>query len=224
MDKDRTDGEYEFSSDWFSFNIPNWEKVFGHFQESQPRVLEIGSHEGRSACWIVERLSTCHGGGELVCIDLWAEDAVNEDGERHNAEALFDENLALAIKRFPDVSVRKIKGDSFQVLCSLLTGDDGLFDVIYVDGDHRAKGALSDLVLANRLCRQGGIIIVDDYLWQQNDPPHTTPKLGVDAFVNLFNDEVVPMIGYSLYQLYLKKVTARPARGPSSSTWLRSRS
>jgi predicted O-methyltransferase YrrM len=218
-----TDQDYNFTSDWFSFNIPNWKRLFDDEVGSKPRILEIGSHEGRSACWIIERLAGCHGGGELVCVDLWSPDEVNEDGEPANSESLFADNLAIAIERFPSVNVRTIKGDSVEVLCSLLANNDALFDLIYVDGDHRAKGALGDLLLANRLCKQDGIIIVDDYLWRQSDPPHTTPKLGVDAFVNIFFDEVIPLRGYSLYQLFLKKTAANTAGRPSSANWLRSR-
>ena len=44
-----------------------------------------------------------------------------------------------------------------------MRGDDGTFDVIYVDGDHTEGGALFDLNLSWQLLKAGGVMIIDDY-------------------------------------------------------------
>lgn len=45
---------YEFSTDWFSAYVPSWLAALdklGIFLDAKRDVLEIGSFEGRSACW-----------------------------------------------------------------------------------------------------------------------------------------------------------------------------
>jgi predicted O-methyltransferase YrrM len=37
------------------------------------------------------------------------------------------------------------------------------FDFIYIDGDHTAKGTISDAIRAFSLLKEGGIMIFDDY-------------------------------------------------------------
>ena len=45
-----------FNEDWFSGHIPLWETLFAD-RKGCPRLagLEIGSYEGRSASWLLER-------------------------------------------------------------------------------------------------------------------------------------------------------------------------
>src|SRR6267154_753710 len=61
--------EYEFTQtqDWFTFNIPSWKSLFSLVTAPEPRVLEMGSWEGRSAVFLLTTL--CAQGGEIVCID-----------------------------------------------------------------------------------------------------------------------------------------------------------
>jgi predicted O-methyltransferase YrrM len=41
--------------------------------------------------------------------------------------------------------------------------EDRLFDLAFVDGDHRFDGVFVDLYYAGRLVRPGGVVILDDY-------------------------------------------------------------
>ena len=64
------------------------------------------------------------------------------------------------------------------------------FDFAYVDGSHTAYDVLEDAVLLHKLIKPGGVIIFDDYLWQ--DPNNTSitnsPKLAIDCFINVYQD------------------------------------
>ena len=45
--------EYEFTADWFSGNVPVWSALI---EQVRPvRILEIGSYEGRSAVFAIQR-------------------------------------------------------------------------------------------------------------------------------------------------------------------------
>jgi predicted O-methyltransferase YrrM len=202
--------DYEFTSDWFSRSIDAWRRIFAA-RTALSQILEIGSYEGRSAVWIIENLLS-GAGGTLTAIDTWeegvAEDAPLEQDRSAmtSVEARFDRNIAIATRRHPKVRVEKAKAPSSLVMARLLAGGArGSFDLIYVDGSHRAPYVLTDLVLAFQLCRVNGLIFCDDYLWQQQRELADTPKLAVDAFVTCFHQKI-RVIPERLYQLYLHKI------------------
>ena len=58
--------EYEFTEDWFTRNLAEWNQVI---PQLKPRkILEIGPYEGRSACYFIEEFATKIQ-IELHCID-----------------------------------------------------------------------------------------------------------------------------------------------------------
>ena len=42
---------------------------------------------------------------------------------------------------------------------------------------------LADAVLSWPLLKEGGIMLFDDYLWQQDPRPEHCPRLGIDSFL-----------------------------------------
>jgi hypothetical protein len=63
--------ELLFVTDVFSEHIPIWTKILSRYA-GQPGIqaLEIGSLEGRSACWLLENILT-HPTARLTAIDLF---------------------------------------------------------------------------------------------------------------------------------------------------------
>jgi predicted O-methyltransferase YrrM len=128
--------QYRFtaSQDWFSHNIPSWTNLKVHVESPTPRILEIGSWEGRSGVWLLQNL--CSEGGSLVCIDHF--DLMNTP-EGRDRYARMNHNLALAGGTF-----RILDSFSFPALMTLLGEEMQLenlaagFDWIYVDGSHEA--------------------------------------------------------------------------------------
>jgi len=182
---------YQFTEDWFHWAPELWEQFIPLLPECK-RALEIGSYEGRSAVWILENLLDPD--GSLVCIDTWL------GGEEHSAkdmsavETRFDHNIA----RFGD-KVAKVKDSSASALRKL----DASFRFIYIDGSHLAPDVLTDACLAWQLLEPGGILVFDDYCW---GPPRDIlhrPKLAIDAFVNIFAEQL--HIIHSGYQLAVKR-------------------
>lgn len=99
------------------------------------------------------------------------------------------------------------------MLCQLIAeGKAESFDFIYVDGSHQACDVICDAVLSFKLLSEGGIIIFDDYLWRggaaDTGNPLKTPKLAIDAFVNLYFDRL-QLLSFPLYQLYARKTARR---------------
>ncbi|MFC3067657.1 class I SAM-dependent methyltransferase [Phenylobacterium soli] len=202
--------EYEFTTDWFSRFAPVWSALLKQFPPS--RILEIGSYEGRSACFIIDQCAA-ERAIELYCVDTWAGGVEHEREAMSAVEARFDANVRKACEAAAHpVTVRKQKALSHEALARhLAEGRSEAFDLIYIDGSHQAPDVLTDAVLAFRLLKVGGIVIFDDYLWSMEPRGqqdfYNMPKPAVDAFVNIFQRKL-QVLGAPLYQLYARKVSA----------------
>jgi predicted O-methyltransferase YrrM len=195
--------DYEFTIDWFSIHTEIWSELFRKIVPDSRKILEIGAYEGRATVWLIEHVLPP--GGTIVCVDTW------EGGEEHaqvdmrEVERRYDHNVSSATKRFPGRKVVKRKSLSQPALYELVhEGHAGTFDFIYIDGSHQASDVMCDLVSAYYLCRRGGLMVCDDYLWGQGDNPAHTPKLAIDSFVNCFSGKV-NVLSARLFQVYLLK-------------------
>lgn len=190
-----------FTADWFtSIARPVWDHLVPGLPAT--RVLEVGSYEGASACYLIEHLGA-KAPLEIHCVDPW--------GGMDEVEARFRRNTALMVERSRHpVTLDIHKNYSDIVLAQLLTQKGrGYFDLVYIDGSHQAPDVLADAVVGFQLLRRHGIMILDDYLWrggeEDNRNPAQCPKLAIDAFINC-NHNKVRIITAPLYQLYLQKI------------------
>ncbi|MGQ0559616.1 MAG: class I SAM-dependent methyltransferase [Sphingosinicella sp.] len=182
----------EFSNNWFAVQgRPFWEGLFAQLKWTDGRplkVIEIGCYEGQSTVWILEKLLN-HADSEIHCIDPFIgvpESEVTGEATRRR----FESNVAECANAS---KVRLHATMSRNALIEL--GMSGYrADFIYVDGDHRAPGVLEDMVLAFPLLAVGGLMICDDYVWiaehmgglgRGKENPINSPKMAIDAFVNI---------------------------------------
>jgi predicted O-methyltransferase YrrM len=200
---------YNFTEDWFSVNIPVWTALIDQIQPA--RILEIGSFEGRSAVFVIERCAAARP-IELYCVDTWAGGVEHVGKQNMSAvEQRFDQNIEAARDRARHpTAMHKIKENSFSALTGLLAaGMTGKFDFIYIDGSHQAADVLADAVLSYALLRVGGALAFDDYLWSMEEngrqDPLNMPKPAIDAFVNIYQRRVRVVAGTPIHQLYLIK-------------------
>lgn len=195
---------YTFTSDWFSANIPAWQKIIA--QGRPQKILEIGCYEGRATTWLAEHA----GASEIHCVDPWVPYADLPGKQMAEVEGRFDANIALASKNHPTSKIHKHKKPSTDALAGFIAGGKrGYFDLVYIDGSHHAPDVLSDAVLAFPLLRTGGTLIFDDYLWHAESAdgknPLFLPKTGIDAFLNVFHGKVRIIGNLPLYQIYARK-------------------
>lgn len=154
-----------FTEDWFTHNIPNFEKCMDALGGKRRKFLEIGAYEGRSTCWLIKNLEN---NGTMVSIDPFP--------NMPEVEARFHNNVreaCVGTKVIPSF----IKATSYQGLVQLasLKWD---FDFIYIDGDHDPATTLADASMAWNLLRSGGVMLFDDYEY-----PHEPTKCGIDGFL-----------------------------------------
>jgi predicted O-methyltransferase YrrM len=185
----------EITQNWFSANIPVWEKVLSEFKDKPIKAIEIGSFEGMSALWLCENILT-HPDSHLDCVDPYEPYLEHMDPPLDMVKA--KENFVKNTESVKDKLTLHVES-SFDYMKNRTEK----VDLIYVDGDHSARACLIDMVQSHLLLNLGGMIIVDDYLWAGMLEGVDVPKGAINAFMNFFAEQ------YSLvsigYQVILKK-------------------
>ena len=185
--------DYKFTQDWFSWAPPVWTKLIPMLPERK-NFLEIGAYEGRATAWIVENMM--EDGGKIISIDTWEGGEEHVNGEMTGAHGRFIHNMELLMEKHPTRSVVAYMGTSIKHLSWLIDNHDP-FDFVYIDGSHIAKDVLTDACMAWPLLRKDGIMVFDDYLWGDMSRPNHVPKPAIDAFVNIFIEELkIVHVGY----------------------------
>lgn len=215
MTKNGTTREaYQFTNDWFQDCAKSvWDHLIP--QLNPIRILEIGSYEGASACYLIDTLSP-QNNLEIHCIDTWEGGLEHKPGgvscsDMSAVEGRFSRNIRIAREAAAhSVDLHVHKGPSDLELARLLSSKmKNYFDLVYVDGSHQASDVLCDAVLSFRLLRNGGVIIFDDYLWYENLPygqdPLLCPKIAIDSFTSIYCRKI-RIITAPLYQIYIQKI------------------
>jgi predicted O-methyltransferase YrrM len=192
-----------FTADWFTNALPNFDWCKERIAPPES-ILEIGCHEGRSTCWMLENFLSDT--GTITCVDPFGNkplSAYNHDDvpEERIIEQIFRHNTALAKK--PGQTINVMPELSYHALAQLIV-DRKEFDFIYVDGSHCADVVLADATMAFGLLKKGGIMIFDDYVWNEAPDVLDRPKMSIDAFVNMFQQHIA--IGAINYQYLIMKV------------------
>jgi predicted O-methyltransferase YrrM len=160
----------EYTHTWFRDEIqPIWEKFLLPRKASISRYLEIGVCEAMSMVWVLENLLDDKPSGESVAIGIdpylparwWRQEEADEHKRRAYANLQPYDGWSLSIQKSEYALLKMCNADPTV-----------LFDVLYVDGNHNAPEALTDMMLGWRLLRDGGLMIVDDAdrRWRQGKP------------------------------------------------------
>ena len=189
--------KYIFTVDWFTHNIPSWDRYLNNFK-NKPNLnfLEIGSFQGRSTVWLLENILTDES-SSITCIDTFEgsiEHHINFKNELINLFDIFVHNVSTFKNK-----VNIIRGKSQEVL-KLLNEN---YDFIYIDGDHTAVSVIEDAILSFSLLKKDGIMIFDDYMWLQMNNYIDNPKPAIDAFLELYANKITLL--YKDYQVIIKK-------------------
>ncbi len=160
----------EFSTDWITRKLPNWERQLKRFQGRPIKILELGSYEGRSAIAFLNILPQAH----ITCIDLFT----------GSLEQTFDENVREYLPR-----LEKRKGSVIAALDNLAQ-EKRKFQVIYVDAGKKRDHVYVMSLLAWPLLRPHGLIIWDDYQWGKDKASEDRPKDAIDKFISEKSEEL----------------------------------
>lgn len=166
-------------------------------------VLEIGTYTGTSIIKILELLPNSKG----TVIDTWKNyDEYNKDKpisylqqiENNNIEKIFNDNIRNA--GIKDMYI--FKGDSANILNDLIINNKK-FDFIYIDGSHTLMDSYTDLILSFNLLNTGGIIGLDDYVYN-NDKIFESPFIGINYFIEKFKNKIKVL--HKEYRVFIEKL------------------
>ena len=205
--------EYEFTNSWFELHRRVWDDLIQRLRPS--KILEIGSFEGRSTCYLIDNLSS-NGILSVHCVDTWEGGIEHQPGgvaesDMSAVEARFHRNTDLAVSRtVHPVNLIVDKARSVVALSRLIADDAGEFDLIYIDGSHQASDVLVDAILSFELLKLGSVMIFDDYIWNEANlkaiDPLRSPKIAIDSFTTIFARKLRIIPAESNYQVYVEKV------------------
>ena len=180
----------KISSEFFSLNAYNFHKYLSS-QPSDFKYLEIGSFEGGSAIYVTNKFEN----SKIYCVDNWIK---TEDGYSNlnfnNVEQNFDFNVV----NYKNINKIKKSSDDF------FENNKLTFDVIYVDGYHKAEQVFRDCVNSWNILNINGIMICDDYIWNHYDEIFNNPCYAINNFMNTINNYKILKVSNS--QLFLKKI------------------
>lgn len=194
----------KITNDWFSHNIPNWEKLLAHFKgQDNLNFLEIGCYEGMATYWMCQNILTgknC----QITVVDTFEGSIEHKDGHANTNFANVYGNFRENLKDYLDNKIVNIHIAKSQDYLREISARQ--FDFIYIDGSHTAPDVLEDAVLAWRLLNVGGLMIFDDYEWNAYpEQPELNPKLAVDSFMAVMAGKFE--LVHKGYQVGIKKTT-----------------
>lgn len=207
--------EYQFTNTWFHTTAKTtWDQLLPTL--SPTKILEVGSYEGASTCYLIDNLANTKS-IEVHCVDSWEGGIEHQQGgsaisDMGQVECRFLNNTKIAISNsIHEVNLHVHKGFSDKQLAKIyIEKEQSYFDLIYIDGSHQAPDVLCDAILGFKLLKKNGVIIFDDYLWQEQlsygIDPIRSPKIAIDSFTNIFCRQI-RIIQAPLYQLYIQKIS-----------------
>lgn len=175
-------------------NFINNTKIFA---EKESSILQIGAYTGEASLWIAENL-LMHPNSTLTDVDTW--EGSKEEVHKNFVWSEVEKEYNLKVSKYlNNKKINKFKGTSDDFFKSNIK----LYDLIYIDGDHRSLPVLKDAIAAFSFLNVGGIIAFDDYLWKEEPKSILTPKPAIDSFLNIFKDYIT--IIHHGYQIWVVK-------------------
>jgi len=206
--------EYKFNPDlefWGSSHVSNFH-LLKDMYAGRPGLnfLEVGVYEAKTSIWLLENILTADD-AKLTGIEV----------DRH---PLLQHNLNVMEESKRYANKYKVLWDnSFHALSVLYTlhsrFKETLYDFIYLDAGHHAKCLLEDIVLAWRILKIGGILLMDDYEMEAKDPwfyimhkefeqhPRINflhPRMAIDVFLSLYRGQYE--VVFDNYQKGVRKI------------------
>ena len=126
-----------------------------HFKPK--RIFEIGTYLGVTSDFFLRLLPDC----EVVSI-AFARDFLSSLRKSYNNSNLSKREIGSYVGSERRSRFHQIYGDSHKLTADALRGKFGIFDMVFIDGDHCADGVRQDTELARSLIAGNGLICWHD--------------------------------------------------------------
>jgi len=175
--------------------LKHWDKHLSKLYDKRNFCLDIGSYTGKSTCWMLNNLCS-NPYSKVYSIDRWkACDNCSEYKEyTDKIEKEFDKNVEETGRQNQNV---KMNLNSNKAIIKLKNTGIIIFDFIFIDASHEPNDILSNAILSWEILNENGILIFDDYEWDNKKNEEFKPKYAIDTFMSLYNLQLeVLHVGY----------------------------
>ncbi len=160
-----------YNEKWFCNNLNYLTNNFKNTKNIKD-VLEIGSYEGRSAIFFLKNFNYCN----ITCVDTWS------GSDEHN---IVDFNL---IEKNFDLNTEFYQSNNHLTKHKMTSNEffkqnNKYFDLIYIDGDHSSDQVKIDLINSWNSLKNGGFLVLDDYLWWYYKDLKKNPSTSINNFI-----------------------------------------
>jgi predicted O-methyltransferase YrrM len=165
-----------------------------------PRILEVGTFAGTS----IGTMARLFPSSRCWAVDNWklADSELRSCWSISGREFTMSDVRAAFVSNVEGFDVTLYEGDSVKILPKFVR--EGLeFDFIYVDGSHKTLDTAVDLVFSWHLVAKGGILAIDDYLWNAQEG-FDIPKPAIDHFLQQHENEYIVLD--KAYRIFLQKL------------------
>ena len=180
--------------DWLTHKVPLIMDYFNNKSKNDYiEILEIGSWEGRSACFFLRYFKN----SKITCVDTWGGSSENFNDITTNLEKVeknFDKNVLDFKNR---VTKSKAKSKKF------FEENRRKFDFIYIDGSHYYDDVLNDAKEGFKILKEDCYMLLDDCDWNFYEYGKN-PINAINLFLKL-NKEKIEII-YISSQILIKKI------------------
>jgi predicted O-methyltransferase YrrM len=156
---------------WVAVNLNCFLNLFEEYQEKQIKILELGSYQGASAYLFLSFLKN----SKITCVDSFT-DLINlKLFEENLKEFLIKERLVIIKSSTLSFFSREMKKN--------------FYDIVYIDAGHGYSDLTIDIHCSFDQVVEGGIIIFDDYEWQNSNlmPMDKNVRLAINDFLERAN-------------------------------------
>ena len=133
------------------------------------RIFEIGTYLGVTADFFLQLLPEC----EVLSI-AYANRSWNPFSKRYNNSELSRKKVGSRVGKERVSRFRQLYGDSHELEAGRVVSEFGVFDLVFIDGDHSGDGVRQDTELAANIINDSGIIC-----WHDANPKHAYQQVRV---------------------------------------------
>lgn len=190
----------------FTFHLRENLQLFKHIQEKlnssrkEFHVLEVGCFEGRGTNLLFQTFCRFHENSTITCVDPFLDTYTVQSVHFPSCDVFFKNQYSRFQKNVNSLGsqCKVVRGLSTDELPKLA---DETYDFIYIDGDHHKDVVYLDAINAFQKVKPNGIILFDDYLWQDHD---NGPKEAIDQFLKEYKEQLKVL--FIQYQVAVQKI------------------
>lgn len=143
--------------------IPCMEHLFQESLEHGVRggCCEIGVHHGKLFIAMLNLVGDSH---RSLALDIFEDQFLNVDLSGKGAREVFEANVQTYSPYHSKVTARKLDSTAISTLDQVeIQREFGKFHIFSVDGGHTPEHAFNDMVIAESLIANGGLVFLDDF-------------------------------------------------------------